>query len=177
MIFSTVHRSKGMEYDTVQLVNDFLSEGKIKKLMDDNGARALNATKLNEEINLLYVAVTRTKNSIHIPEALLPDGFPGSAQIHVVKAMDAEEQDRTQTTGSVHKEERKADTKEKAYSVDEVRTRHSGAYKPWTPELDEELTVMYCEGITTKDMAKHFGRTKGAILSRIKKLELEELYG
>jgi DNA-binding MarR family transcriptional regulator len=36
---------------------------------------------------------------------------------------------------------------------------------------------MYCEGVNVKDMAKHFGRTRGAITSRIKKLELEELYG
>jgi hypothetical protein len=48
---------------------------------------------------------------------------------------------------------------------------------PWTDELDDELTTMYCEGVNVKDMAKHFGRTRGAINSRIKKLELEELYG
>jgi hypothetical protein len=35
---------------------------------------------------------------------------------------------------------------------------------------------MYCEGVTVKAIANHFGRTKGAIYSRIKKLELEELY-
>jgi F-box protein, helicase, 18 len=177
MIFSTVHRSKGMEYDAVQLVNDFASEGKIKKLKEDSEAGRFNTTKLNEEINLLYVAVTRTKNSIHIPESLVPDDFPTSPQIHVVKTKETEEQQRTETTRKAHKEERKENTKEKAYSVDEIRNRHSGAYKPWTPELDKELTTMFCEGINTKDMAKHFGRTKGAILSRIKKLELEELYG
>lgn len=66
---------------------------------------------------------------------------------------------------------------EKAYSVDEIRTKHKDAYKPWTPELDTELTTMFCEGINPKDIAKHFGRTRGAITSRIKKLELEELYG
>jgi transposase len=36
---------------------------------------------------------------------------------------------------------------------------------------------MYCEGVDKRDIAKHFGRTKGAIRSRIKKLELEEIYG
>jgi hypothetical protein len=36
---------------------------------------------------------------------------------------------------------------------------------------------MYCEGVNVKDMAKHFGRSKGAILARIEKLELEDLYG
>jgi len=64
-----------------------------------------------------------------------------------------------------------------AYSLDKIREKYHDAYKPWTTELDDELTVMYCEGVTLRDMAKHFGRTKGAIRSRIKKLELEELYG
>ena len=66
--------------------------------------------------------------------------------------------------------------KEKAYSVEEFRTRHEAAYKPWTAELDTELTTMFCEGIIIKDLMKHFGRTRGAISSRIKKLELQELY-
>jgi hypothetical protein len=32
MIFSTVHRCKGMEYDEVELVNDFISEQRLEKL-------------------------------------------------------------------------------------------------------------------------------------------------
>lgn len=74
MIFSTVHRCKGMEYDAIQLVNDFISEEKLDKLKEDK-RKELNLPKLNEEINLLYVAVTRTRNSIHIPETLMPNEF------------------------------------------------------------------------------------------------------
>ena len=62
---------------------------------------------------------------------------------------------------------------ENAYSVDEGRTRHKDAYKPWTTGLDDELTIMFCEGIHIKDLAKHFGRTRGVLSSRIKKLELK----
>jgi predicted DNA-binding protein YlxM (UPF0122 family) len=58
-----------------------------------------------------------------------------------------------------------------------VRKKHANAYKPWTPEQDDELTAMYCEDAGIKEMAEHFGRNKGAVLSRIKKLELEEKYG
>ncbi len=64
-----------------------------------------------------------------------------------------------------------------ANPFEQIREKHKDAYKPWTTELDDELTVMYCEGVNIRDMSKHFGRTKGAIRSRIKKLELEELYG
>ncbi len=173
MIFSTVHRCKGMEYDAVQLVNDFISEEKLEKLKNDRKAEEINTQKLNEEINLLYVAVTRTKSSIHIPEILMPNDFPKCPQIHVIKVVSKEEKEEPKTTAY------SADNgeNEKAYSVHEIRTTYKDAYKKWTPELDDELTVMFCEGVNAKDIAKHFGRTKGAILSRINKLELEELYG
>lgn len=177
MIFSTVHRCKGMEYDAVQLVNDFVSEEKIEKLIEEKKADEINLTKLNEEINLLYVAVTRTKNSIHIPETLIPYEFPKSPQIHLVKVASEEEKEQQRKTTSVQKTALQAGKTEKAYSVEEVRSKHKGAYRPWTQELDDELTVMYCQGKHVKDMALHFGRTRGAITSRIKKLELEDLYG
>jgi F-box protein 18 (helicase) len=173
IIFSTVHRSKGMEYDTVQLVNDFITEEKIKKIKEEKADYDLN--KINEEINLLYVAVTRTKNSLFIPEALLPNGFPTSAQIHITKAA-TQEQKVTQPVKTVVNS-KPTTTKDKSYSFDERRQKHKEAYLPWTAELDDELTVMYCEGASVKDLAAHFGRTRGAIRSRIKKLELSELYG
>lgn len=176
MIFSTVHRCKGMEYDAIQLVNDFISEEKLAKLKEDKKAE-INATKLNEEINLLYVAVTRTKNIIYIPEPLIPSKFPKSPQIRVMKVVSEEEKEQQRKEEFKQKTDKAESKTEKAYAVEEVRTKHKDAYKPWTPELDNELTVMYCEGVNVKDMAKHFGRTRGAITSRIKKLELEELYG
>ena len=146
-------------------------------MKEDKKAEEINATKLNEEINLLYVAVTRTKNSIHIPEPLMPSEFPKSSQIHVMKVVSEEEKEQQRKEELKQKTDKAESKTEKAYSVEEVRTKHKDAYKPWTPELDNELTVMYCEGVNVKDMAKHFGRTRGAITSRIKKLELEELYG
>jgi len=42
-------------------------------------------------------------------------------------------------------------------------------------KLNEEINLLYVVNI--KDIAKHFGRTKGAVLARIRKLELVELYG
>lgn len=177
MIFSTVHRCKGMEYDTIQIVNDFVSEEKLEKRVTDIKRDDLNFGKLNEEINLLYVAITRTKNSIHIPETLIPVDFPASKQIHIMRVAKEEEKQHSTIQKQALQKITGEPISEKAYSFDEVRTRHKDAYKPWTQELDDELTVMYCEGINVKDIAKHFGRTKGAIRSRIKKLELEELYG
>lgn len=172
MIFSTVHRCKGMEYDTVQLVNDFISVEKLEKLKKNSRKEEINLQKINEEINLLYVAVTRTKNSIHIPESLVDEDFPISSQIHLLKSISADDQKMIKQL----RREKASNTTEKAYSLDDIRLVHKGAYNPWTEDLDNELTVLFCEGMHEKDIATHFGRTRGAIKSRIKKLELAELY-
>ena len=172
MIFSTVHRSKGMEYDTVQLVNDFITEEKIEKQKDDKDGKTKNNSKLNEEINLLYVAATRTKNSVYIPETMMPKNFPSSAFIRILKVKPVEVEVPVNVKNTVLRNWQK----EKSYDVEKIRTVTKDAYKPWTVELDMELTTMYCEDISVKDMAKHFGRTFGAILKRIKKLELKDIY-
>ena len=172
MIFSTVHRSKGMEYDTVQLVNDFITEEKIEKQKDDKDGKTKNNSKLNEEINLLYVAATRTKNSVYIPETMMPKNFPSSAFIRILKVKPVEVEVPVNVKNTVLRNWQK----EKSYDIEKIRTVTKDAYKPWTLELDMELTTMYCEDISVKDMAKHFGRTFGAILKRIKKLELKDIY-
>jgi F-box protein 18 (helicase) len=181
MIFSTVHRCKGMEYDSIQIVNDFITQDKIEK--QTKGTRTddeINAAKLNEEINLLYVAVTRTKNNIHIPETLLPKTTIRSAQIHVLRVLPAEEEQKATQAATKSKNKNQKEfigaPKEKSYSVEEARDKNKDAYKPWTHALDQELTTMYMEGISLGDMAKHFDRTRGSIGARIKKLELEYIY-
>lgn len=180
MIFSTVHRCKGMEYDAIQLADDFISEEKLIRLIKDKNSD-INRTKLNEEINLLYVAITRTKGSIHIPEMLVPKGIARSSQIHIMEALSEVEDElfysppKSKTT--TKRKDRTEVRAERPYSYDKVAERDKDAYKPWTDELDLELTVMYCEGRDVRDLAKHFGRTEGAIRSRIEKLELEDLYG
>jgi F-box protein, helicase, 18 len=180
MIFSTVHRSKGMEYDAVQIVNDFMGEEKLEKIKKES-KDDINVSKLNEEINLLYVAITRTRNSIHIHEALMPKGLPSSSRIHImhdVAVEDKKAQDRfVNEKIPVQKSKHSRTVFDKTPLYDDRKEKQKNAYKPWTTALDDELTIMYCEGVNLKDMTKHFGRTKNAIRRRIVKLELEDLYG
>ncbi len=179
IIFSTVHRSKGIEYDTVQLVNDFITEEKIKKLKEDKGE--FNLAKLNEEINLLYVAATRTKNNIYIPETLIPFEFPDSQHVIPTKLPKKDEKAETipirQMSSIKVASNKKVSLNEKKYSVEKTREKYKDAFTPWTDAQDDKLTIMYCEGANIKEMATNFGRTSGAIRSRVKKLELKELYG
>ncbi len=174
MIFSTVHRCKGMEYDAVQLVNDFISEEKLGKLKDQE--KKLNSRKLIEEINLLYVAITRTKNTLYIPETLMPVEFPKSAQIRITKVLSKEEKQIEKEKASPDKRKNTNQFGYKASSRPEIKKKQQLPYKPWTTALDKELTEMFCKGVQEVAMAKHFDRTTGAIKSRVKKLELRLLY-
>jgi len=173
MVFSTVHRCKGMEYDAVQIVNDFITEEKLENTVS-NPKEEVNVSKLSEEINLLYVAITRTRNSLYISEELMPLNFPKSPHIHIIRVVNEEESENKSV--KISNQKTMAPTNDKAYNVEQIREEHRGAYMPWTNILDDELAVMYCEGVNVRDMSKHFGRTKGAIRSRIKKLELKDLY-
>jgi len=166
IIFSTVHRCKGMEYDTVQIVNDFMSEDRLIKLK--HSGEDINVARMNEEINLLYVAVTRTKNSIRIPEKLVPKDFPTSDNIHLIKEV-LEKADPKKY--AFPKKEQFTKLEVPNY-IEKSRKTNKDAYRPWTNELDEELTILWMDGVNPKDLAQHFGRTKGAISSRLKKLEL-----
>lgn len=68
-------------------------------------------------------------------------------------------------------------TETPTYSVFACRQEYPNAYSPWSDKDDMELTQMWCEGVTTKELAAHFLRKPSAITSRIKKLELMEKYG
>src|SRR6185312_12199435 len=165
MIFSTVHRAKGMEYDVVYLVDDFITEEKLEKLKDKG--EPLNTAKLTEEINLLYVAVTRAKYKLHIPESLLPKGV--SAGKHIKTEKKAARAAFTPTTrrapatrqAPAKKKSPGRKSGEKTYTVLEKRGSNKEAYQPWSSELDKQLIAMADTGASVSDMAEHFGRTKG----------------
>jgi F-box protein 18 (helicase) len=191
MIFSTVHRAKGMEYDVVYLVDDFITEEKLEKqrsAQKDKG-EPLNTAKLTEEINLLYVAVTRAKYKLFIPETLVPKGFVFGKHIKAgKKAAGGDLSPTTRQPGSRFQSAGKkkpagrrhgasasaganAGATEKTYTVVEKRESNKEAYQPWKVELDQELVTMADTGASVADMAEYFKRTKGAIYARLKKLD------
>ena len=57
-----------------------------------------------------------------------------------------------------------------SYSLYACRQEFPNAYAPWSVEDDMELTRLWCEGATAKELAVHFKRKPGAIISRINKL-------
>lgn len=74
MEFMTVHKSKGREFNTVVIGDDLKVPHDISKAFEelykrssDTGAMRSYASNRNEELNLLYVAITRSKQNIVLP--------------------------------------------------------------------------------------------------------------
>jgi F-box protein, helicase, 18 len=125
MIFSTLHRCKGMEYDHVTLADDFIDEEQVKKLLK-NEKKTMDKAKLSEEINLAYVAVTRSKNFLDFPQSM----FPQSDKNNFAK-----------TTIPIPLPKKSA--QKKSWKIFNKRKKTSNAYKPWSHEQDEELKKMF----------------------------------
>ena len=64
IVFSTAHKAKGLEFDTVRLADDF----NIETLSNSQPTPVCYST---DERNLMYVAVTRAKKRLILNDALL----------------------------------------------------------------------------------------------------------
>lgn len=177
VVFSTVHRCKGMEYDIVHLVNDFITEERVQRIFSDVNEDEKKTEKLNEEINLLYVAVTRAKSTLYIPEELVPKDFPSFGNIRItsktaVKPDTPEPAIPSSKNRSLYNKHRGVG--DSSYSVVLLKTRAGEANRPWNKEEDEELRQMYMNNCSDTEIIKHFKRTAGAIRSRMRMLGLRQ---
>jgi len=165
MVFSTVHRCKGMEYDEVTILDDFVKEIDIKNMIKKEELENVSVAKLSEEINLLYVAVTRTKNILNIPFEFLPDNYK-------------EFKNKINSKINVLFTPQKINGKNNREGVSGgffgIRKKHKEAYKKWTTEDDADLLLLYDEGKSIMELSKHFGRTAGAVQTRLNKLGIFE---
>lgn len=57
-------------------------------------------------------------------------------------------------------------------TFEKIREKHPNAYQPWSKTQDEDLRQTFNSGISVADLAKKFGRKRGAITSRLEKLGL-----
>lgn len=153
VIFSTVHRAKGMEYDEVQLVPDFINEAKLEKIKADATELKRQEAKLTEEINLLYVAITRAKAKLLLPENLIPKAFTAGGSIQVVKKESPAE------AQPINKP---------AYLQTLLTYKNSGSF--WNDERDAQLRKLFHDGIKLTAIAAHFGCKPATIVSRLRKL-------
>ena len=66
LVFATLHKAKGMEYPEVLLLEDFISAPEIEKSLEEQAGMLTPPARaaLNEEINMLYTAITRAAHRV-----------------------------------------------------------------------------------------------------------------
>lgn len=69
-ILTTGHKSKGLEWDSVEIMDDFINLRAIVSIAQESGKEVILA---KEELNLLYVAITRSMQTLHLSEYYLLD--------------------------------------------------------------------------------------------------------
>jgi superfamily I DNA/RNA helicase len=181
MIFSTVHRAKGMEYDVVHLIDDFVSEQKVQSFVPRITKGEVQEEAVVEEINLLYVAATRTRHTLLIPEDLWPEGLKDSPNIKVLsKAVAPEPKVRIsrKDVPKVRSEQVRTIPKpgeaiNKRVPSHITSQQPDGAYMPWKKADDLRLEELVEQGMPLREIARLFGRTRNAIAARVKKLGLD----
>jgi len=152
MIFSTVHRCKGMEYDSITLADDFITRERVRKLVEKGRHEPVDISRISEEINLAYVAVTRSRNFLEFPECMFPDADATLFAKRKIRDIVGLPKRRTGTPPASR------------------RPAAGNAYKSWTKEEDKELLDLFGRGRSLLALAERFGRKQSAIRSRLSKL-------
>jgi hypothetical protein len=60
----------------------------------------------------------------------------------------------------------------KRIEKNEQSTTHKNAYAKWNDKADNQLCILFHQGISIEQLSELFGRTKGAIRCRLKKLNV-----
>ncbi|MCX7611115.1 MAG: AAA family ATPase [Ignavibacterium sp.] len=158
MIFSTVHRAKGMEYKNVYLHNDFITERKIKKLINNQNEKPIDLPKIFEEINILYVAITRVIKNLFIPQIYLPSYFPKTSSIKILTSY----KDDFSLVSETNKDKKSISIKDKK--------SNSNFDKKWSKNDEIKLISYLNSNKSLNEISKLLGRTKAAIINRLNKL-------
>ena len=172
MIFSTVHRCKGMEYDEVTLLGDFISEEKLKKYIAQAGGEKISAvdtTRLVEEVNILYVAATRAKQLLRLPPEINPltsiqvitAGLPGPSP---AKYSSQYSSAATWKTYSLAEQK-----KTRSHSKNTTGANHG---KKWSAADEADLQDLFTDGTAIKEIARQLGRGASGIRYKLQEMGL-----
>ncbi|XP_071960450.1 F-box DNA helicase 1-like [Antedon mediterranea] len=71
VVFSTAHKSKGLEFDSVKLTCDFVAQVTMQIGFDGVQIRMIQQNIPDDELNLLYVALTRAKKRLKLTSPIL----------------------------------------------------------------------------------------------------------
>ena len=172
MYFSTVHRCKGLEYDLVELAPDFIGAEDVlkfhlRRLTPDRptpGEEILFA----EQVNLLYVALTRTRHRLWLPLDSVPAGY-GLGAGGALRAYSDPLQ--------AHLLQPDAPAAGPARPARPVAPAGAGEPVAWSREQERALVVGFCQGWSLQRMAREVSHSPEQVRRHIEVLQLEERYG
>ena len=148
---STTHKAKWLEWDNVKLLSDF----KQLKHLEDEEYDKLNL----EEINILYVAITRAKQKLIISEDYeLTD-------LEVVEIKNKLEKIKWIKFSDWKKE--------KIYTQEETKKKYKWAYKRWSQYDDDKLLNLFNNGKNIIQLMDIFERNEWWIIARLEKLWID----
>lgn len=75
IIVGTGHKAKGLEYDNVVVLDDFLTPSQLRGMLS---RKKITPREYNQEINLLYVVLTRAKLNLSISQPLFDEVAGGA---------------------------------------------------------------------------------------------------
>ena len=64
LIALTGHKAKGLEFDSVRLADDFFQPKRLRSVDDETGVETIR----KEELRLIYVAMTRARHELFLPD-------------------------------------------------------------------------------------------------------------
>lgn len=67
IVVGTAHKAKGLEYDNVVVLDDFLAPSQLISMLN---RKKITSVEYNQEINLLYVTLTRARLTLSISQPL-----------------------------------------------------------------------------------------------------------
>jgi ATP-dependent exoDNAse (exonuclease V) beta subunit len=143
-----------------------MTDEALSKQLADDGSPA-QRSRLNEELNLLYVAVTRARLLLHIPESLMPGDLTASAHVIVQPG-----KEKTNSRPAVEKSKfRPAATNGKGYAKQPFTSRAASSNKNWTKDEDALLLRLYHAGKTLHEIATVLERKPTTVQMRLRKLD------
>lgn len=159
----TVHKSQGLSLDAAEV-------DLSKSFEPGMGYVALSRIRSLEGLYLM--GLNEMALTVH-PEVFLFDQQFLDLSHKEVDGLKSFSSRELKNTHDAFIQKAKSKEQPKAYCVADIRKTHMKAYEKWTPEDDERLKKDAQAGRGVNVLAAFFGRKKGAIRSRLKKLGYE----
>ncbi|WVZ66009.1 hypothetical protein U9M48_015288 [Paspalum notatum var. saurae] len=107
---TTIHQSKGLEWDVVFIVK--ANDSEIPLLHEYNGSVKETGSTLEEERRLLYVAMTRARKKLYILHLLQPSRFLREIPVHLLEVQGQESRSKIpeQRSGDIPFDDPEGDT-------------------------------------------------------------------